>query len=117
LWLKKKLGSKYHGTQLQDNRIPKRPLSDYVLFTRDRWATGDLKGLGVSDSAKLLWKEFRELPESERQVSGARKSLNNPTDHLQAYKERAVADTQRYAREYKTAFHRDPPSVQAAAAA
>ncbi|KIN01965.1 hypothetical protein OIDMADRAFT_196730 [Oidiodendron maius Zn] len=96
--LLKKLTGKSYGHQLQDDRIPKRLRSEMALFAQDRWASGDLKGVKLTDAAKLLRGEFLELPEGERK----------------AYRDRAIADRERYVREYKAAFNRDPEFVKRA---
>lgn len=111
--LLKKLTGKNYASQLQDDRIPKRIRTEQALFAQDRWASGDLKGVKVTDAAGLLKKEFLELPESERQVSAAPGTPSNkPTNILQAYRERASADKERYIREYRVAFNRDPEFVK-----
>ena len=73
--LLKKLTGKSYGHQLQDDRIPKRLRSEMALFAQDRWASGDLKGVKLTDAAKLLRGEFLELPEGERKVSLAREDV------------------------------------------
>lgn len=73
--LLKKLTGKSYGHQLQDDRIPKRLRSEMALFAQDRWASGDLKGVKLTDAAKLLRSEFLELPEGERKVSLAREDV------------------------------------------
>lgn len=65
--LKKRTG-KSHGPALPDERLPKRARSDFILFAQERWASGDLKGVKVTDASTLLRKEFLALPESERKV-------------------------------------------------
>ena len=69
--LLKKMTGRSYGNQLQDDRIPKRVRSEMALFAQDRWASGDLKGVKVTDAAKLLRREFLELSEVERKVSVA----------------------------------------------
>ena len=54
--------------QLKDERVPKRPLSPYAAFVRDRWASGDMKHIGVGAAGKLTSTEWKELPASTREV-------------------------------------------------
>ena len=68
--LLKKLTGKYY-VPIQDERIPKRCLTPLAIFIKDRWASGDFKGLKTMDAAKLIRDEFLELPKSEQQVSAA----------------------------------------------
>lgn len=54
---------------IRDERLPKSPSSAYILFAKSRWATGDLQGMGIRDASRQVAKEWKELPESDRQVS------------------------------------------------
>lgn len=56
-------------TNLQDPRIPKQPGSPQSLFTRDRWSSGDFKGVKLADAAPRIAKEWKELSPSQRKVS------------------------------------------------
>ncbi|KAK0115368.1 hypothetical protein ONS96_013826 [Cadophora gregata f. sp. sojae] len=81
---------------IRDERQPKRASQPLVLFCADRWESGDFKGISVPDSGKLISKEWAALSASDRQV----------------YTERAEADKQRYLKEYKAAYGRDPPTTK-----
>lgn len=76
--LLKKLTGKARGLQLQDSRIPKRTRSPLAIFTQDRWATGDLKGVALVDATRIVRKEFDELSATERKVSAAPTPLHAP---------------------------------------
>ncbi|KAH9212586.1 hypothetical protein DL95DRAFT_524951 [Leptodontidium sp. 2 PMI_412] len=80
---------------IEDERLPKRPANGWALYTGHRWASGDFKGIKLSDAAKLMKKDWEALPASERQ----------------AYQDRGEADKQRYAKEFRAAFNRDPESA------
>jgi len=56
---------------LQDPRLPKKAPTALGLFMADRWATGDFKGVPVTEALKILRAELSELPPSERKVSAA----------------------------------------------
>lgn len=56
-----------HHHKIQDPRVPKRA-NAYALFTADRFHSGDFKGVAVSESGKLIAKEYKDLTESERQA-------------------------------------------------
>ncbi|KAG4442772.1 hypothetical protein IFR05_001789 [Cadophora sp. M221] len=80
---------------IEDERQPKRPANGWALYVGHRWATGDFKGIKLSDAATLIKKDWDALPPSERQT----------------YQDRGAADKQRYIKEFKAAFNRDPESV------
>ncbi|KAH7330278.1 hypothetical protein BKA65DRAFT_554265 [Rhexocercosporidium sp. MPI-PUGE-AT-0058] len=77
---------------IEDERQPKGRASARAIYCGDRWASGDFKGISLSDASKLLAKEWDALPSSDRQ----------------AYQEREIADKQRYVKEFRAAFKRDP---------
>ncbi|RDW88839.1 hypothetical protein BP6252_00871 [Coleophoma cylindrospora] len=83
---------------LDDVRAPKRPRSAMMLFTRQRWASGDFKGVKVPDASKLIMEEWRELSSAEKE----------------ALEREAQADLERYAQEIKTVYNRDVKSKVAA---
>lgn len=85
--LAKKTGKK-HPT-IPDERAPKKPRNAYFLFTADRWATGDLKGIPVTKSTTRLLEEWANLSANEKKV----------------YEDRAVADKERYLREAQAVYH------------
>ncbi|CZR61082.1 uncharacterized protein PAC_10978 [Phialocephala subalpina] len=91
LALKKKLNKTSGYPAIKDSRLPKRITNARALFTKDRYASGDFKGISLSDASKLLSSDWNSLSPSERK----------------AYTDRAAADTQRYVQEFKTVFHRD----------
>ncbi|KAF8867296.1 hypothetical protein BDZ45DRAFT_667259 [Acephala macrosclerotiorum] len=89
--LKKKLNKARGYTAIKDARLPKRSANSRALFTKERYASGDFKGISIVDASKLLTTEWNSLSPSERKV----------------YEDRAAADTQRYVQEFKTVFHKD----------
>lgn len=104
--LKKKLNKPRRYPTIKDSRLPKRSLNSRAFFTKDRFASGDLKGISITDASKLLTSEWNSLSPSERKVS-RKLPLKLPTNNVKVYEDRAAADTQRYVQEFKTVFHRD----------
>lgn len=115
--MKKRTGKSY--PLIPDDRIPKKARTEHALFTQDRWASGDLKGIKFSEASRILRDEYLALPESERKVSALIKSSSPTlkTNFLQVYKDRAEADKERYIQEFRAAFHRDPPYLHKQATA
>ena len=67
--LARKLKSPRREALIPDERIPKRPLSAYLLFNKDRYASGDLKHIDTLAARNNLVKdEWNALRESEKQV-------------------------------------------------
>ncbi|KAN0117406.1 hypothetical protein V8E51_003383 [Hyaloscypha variabilis] len=80
---------------IHDDRRPKRPSTPMVFFAKERYASGDLKGIPLGDNSRLVSREWAALSPSDRK----------------AYEDLAIADRQRYAQEFKTVFHRDPDFI------
>lgn len=60
---------KKHGlAPIPDSRLPKRPIIARSFFLKDRYATGELKGIPFGDAAKLIAREWTALSASERKV-------------------------------------------------
>ncbi|PVH87230.1 hypothetical protein DL98DRAFT_510091 [Cadophora sp. DSE1049] len=80
-----------HYRPIKDERQPKRASTPMAVFLKDRWDSGDFKGIKLPDAGRLISKEWEALSASDRQ----------------AYTDRADADKKRYLKEYKAAFGRD----------
>ncbi|KFY26641.1 hypothetical protein V493_03972 [Pseudogymnoascus sp. VKM F-4281 (FW-2241)] len=91
----KQLGLIRSGKQLKidDPRIPKRPSSSYILFVKERYTSGDFKGIPSTEAAKLLAQEYKALSESEKKL----------------YDTLAVAERERYSREMASTFGTTSP--------
>ncbi|KAL8667400.1 MAG: hypothetical protein Q9202_000616 [Teloschistes flavicans] len=83
--------------KLQDERLVTRPRSPYNLFYKQRYLTGDFKGMRVAAAAKLIGAEWREMDASQKKP------------YLQAGGEEYA----RYEQEVKAVYNRN---VQRAAA-
>ncbi|KAK2626903.1 hypothetical protein QTJ16_004078 [Diplocarpon rosae] len=85
---------------IRDPRRPKRPVTSWMLFVTDRYASGDYKDVAFLEATSHLKKEFVALKPSERQ----------------AYDDRAAAAKAQYIKEYRETFKRDPLFLTKAAA-
>lgn len=54
--------------QIQDDRQPKQPRRALNFFTKERHASGDLKGISLSETGRLIAREWNALSASERKV-------------------------------------------------
>ncbi|CAG8950527.1 hypothetical protein HYFRA_00002734 [Hymenoscyphus fraxineus] len=77
---------------ITDSRAPKRPQSVYALFTKQRWASGDFKGVPIIEATKQLSSEYRALSEAEKKT----------------FLDQSEADRRRYKEEYLTVYGREP---------
>jgi hypothetical protein len=68
--LKRKIGKKKtkEFAPIEDPRIPKKPVNVLAAFTKERWASGDMKGISVADASKALTNEWKTLPAAEKKV-------------------------------------------------
>ncbi|KEF56053.1 uncharacterized protein A1O9_07634 [Exophiala aquamarina CBS 119918] len=92
----KAAGHKTTYRQIQDDRSVKQPRNAYSYFFGDRYASGDLQGLSVGESAKLIGKEWAQLSDN------AKKPYNN----------KAAADRERYLEEHKSVYGVDSPAIK-----
>ncbi|KFY10759.1 hypothetical protein V492_04862 [Pseudogymnoascus sp. VKM F-4246] len=86
----KQLGLIRSGKHLKidDPRIPKRPLTAYILFVKERYTSGDFKGISSMEAAKILTQEYKGLSESEKKQ----------------YDVLAIAERERYSKEMSSTF-------------
>ncbi|KAF2120515.1 hypothetical protein BDV96DRAFT_641193 [Lophiotrema nucula] len=56
-----------HTAKIQDDRQYKKGPTSYAMFIKDRYASGDLKGIGVGEAAKLISNEWKSLSAGEKQ--------------------------------------------------
>ncbi|OBT75240.1 hypothetical protein VF21_05659 [Pseudogymnoascus sp. 05NY08] len=96
----KQLGLIKQGKHLKidDPRIPKRPLPAYIHFVKERYTSGDFKGLSPVEAAKILAQEYKALSESEKKL----------------YETLAVAERERYAKEMTSTFGTTRPVASSA---
>ncbi|KAL2043620.1 hypothetical protein N7G274_003927 [Stereocaulon virgatum] len=76
---------------LRDHRQVKRPRSNFVIFYMKRWASGDFKGLKITEAAEVARREWIGLSTSEKKL----------------YEDSAKQDMYRYEQEVKTVYKRD----------
>lgn len=57
-----------HTGKLPDDRHVKPALSPYVLFSKERWGSGDFKSIKITDATKLIANEWKSLSASEKTV-------------------------------------------------
>ncbi|KAI5866852.1 hypothetical protein GGS23DRAFT_593585 [Durotheca rogersii] len=74
---------------IHDDRQPKRPASSFVLFTKARWASGDYANKPITESAKLIGQEWKNLSAEDRRV----------------YEDPAKKDLDRYEKEVKSVLN------------
>jgi hypothetical protein len=53
---------------IQDDRRVKSMRNGYSFFFAERHSSGDLKGMTVAESGKLVGKEWKEMSASEKKV-------------------------------------------------
>ena len=54
---------------IKDERLVKRPITAYLLYCKERNATGDFKHMAVSDATARTTEEWKGMTESEKSVS------------------------------------------------
>ncbi len=105
-----------HGfSPIKDDRQVKRPTNAFLKFNTERQHSGDLKNIQLTEAMRLVKKEWDALSAGEKQVR-AFVSINLDLDHTdsrlpQKYEDLAIADKQRYAREFNTIYGHPPPSA------
>lgn len=101
-----------HTTKLPDDRQVKRPATAYGLFLSERFSSGDMKGLKVGESGKLISNEWKALSPSEKKVhlpSYPNLSMAYFTNYShQSYNDRFESERQTYTQEYQRVYGHSP---------
>lgn len=97
--------------KIDDPRIPKRPLSSYILFVKERYNSGDFKGINSVEAARILAQEFKGLSDSEKKVGYMNQFMgkNNADFTTQLYDNLATAERERYTKEMSSTFGTTKP--------
>ncbi|KAI2629751.1 hypothetical protein GGR54DRAFT_586309 [Hypoxylon sp. NC1633] len=91
LLLKRKYGLPQGDPKpIRDDRLPKKAVNAFSLFTKARWASGDHAGKGFLEGSKAIGQEWKQLPDTERY----------------AYQDLAKANFDQYAKEVESVLHR-----------
>jgi hypothetical protein len=80
-----------HSARLVDDRQPKGSVNSYSAFVRDRFASGDFKGISVPESSKLMSQEWKALSAGEKKVRSNNTSQRLALTCLQKYEDEHVA--------------------------
>jgi hypothetical protein len=71
--LRRQLKDQVKGTTkyspIKDERLVKRPASQYIQFSINRQASGDFKNISIAERAKLISQEWKALNAGEKKVS------------------------------------------------
>jgi hypothetical protein len=62
------LKSSIFTQKIHDDRAASRPVPAFAQFTRERWASGDFKGIVPAEASKLIGSEWKSLSDSEKKV-------------------------------------------------
>ena len=108
----KKNGKKTIYAHIKDDRLVKMPQNQYSLFLKDRYDSGDMKGMTIVEAGKLVAREWKDVSPAEKRVSNQPvRAFDTMLMLKQAYTERHAIDHNRYVTEYKTVYGIDSPSV------
>lgn len=69
--------------------------------------SGDLRGLKVTESAKLIGREWKSLSASEKKVCRSKYRASSGADVLQPFDDLGAQDMARYTQERKTVLNKD----------
>lgn len=58
----------YNKGQIQDDRAVATPASAYIIFFKERYATGEFKNMSTTEAAKLVGAEWKALSASSKEV-------------------------------------------------
>ncbi|KAH7042211.1 hypothetical protein B0J12DRAFT_579475, partial [Macrophomina phaseolina] len=100
-WLLRTKMPGYNKPQIQDERLVKQPATSYILFYKDRYASGAYDDVSFNELGKLASQEWKALNHSEKKK----------------YNDAAEADKQRYVREYQSVYGEKPGYLQQGASA
>ncbi|KAL7629353.1 hypothetical protein AAE478_000873 [Parahypoxylon ruwenzoriense] len=75
---------------IRDSRLPKKPTTAFLQFTKSRWASGEFADRKISESAKIIGQEWKKLPDTERLI----------------FRDLAKTDLERYEKEVASVLNR-----------
>lgn len=79
-----------------------------MYFNKDRFASGDFKGVKAIEAAKLAGREWRALSASEKKVPNRDQHLGLAIlTRVQPYHDAAEQDMTRYEQEVKTVYNKE----------
>ena len=61
-------GLPFQTQRIDDDRLPKRPVSAWVTFLTEKYASGAYNGTKVSESSKSIANEWKAMTAAEKQV-------------------------------------------------
>jgi hypothetical protein len=65
----KKEGRKKNFNHIQDERLVKQARSSYAYFLMDRFASGDMRNMKISEVGVLIGREWKALSAAQKQVT------------------------------------------------
>ncbi len=65
----KKNGKKTTYPHIKDDRLVKMPQNQYSMFLKDRFDSGDMKGMRIAEAGKLVAREWKDISPAEKRVS------------------------------------------------
>lgn len=93
--------------KLQDHRQVTGARGPYIYFSKERFESGDFKGLKLAEAAKLAGREYQALSASEKKVSKlSRHIVLALLIGVQPYEDAAKQDMMRYEQEVKTVYNK-----------
>ena len=101
---------KGYNVSLRDERQVKRPVPAHSLFVRERHASGDMHGMSIGDSIRLIMKEWKALSDSEKQVRYGLEICSyaiSDQSATQAYRDQHAQSRERYVKEVKQKYGRE----------
>jgi hypothetical protein len=63
-----RLGVKGYRNRIQDDRLVKRPLLAHAFFLKERFDSGEMRGIAATDATKRIMQEWKELGTADKQV-------------------------------------------------
>jgi hypothetical protein len=101
---------------IKDPRQVKGPMAAFIFFSKERYASGDLKHMKVGEAGQRIAQEWSGLTESEKQVSEKSTTfrLIKANSEIQKYIQLQEEDRERYVSEYQSVYGEEPSIVKRA---
>ena len=55
-------------TRIKDPRLVKKPLHAAIAFSKERYDSGDMKGIALAEASKLIQREWKDLTDAQKRV-------------------------------------------------
>lgn len=97
-------GTASKWASIQDDRVPKAPITPFFQFYQERQGSGDFLNIAQTETSKLIAQEWKDMSDASKQVRRARLDIVSlHADSRQSYNETYREQREDYVKAYTEA--------------